>query len=296
MADHIDKNWILILGHPVEKRSIWLFLIASVLCVLAAVGIYYAYAVSLASDSFEPQEITVADRTPLDDSVESGNPLRDLIARHIAATRHDQFSYFLIRGDYQQEGFVEGSFMIMGRHPGVYKQMVEIGNLKLESSYTDGAIWTSDQKALPSIGGTQVAKENRVFLFMELSIITFGWLDLNLPLGESYELLPDEEWNGRTVSVIKNRSFEVPILYYIDKETAMEVRRFATVAAEDGAENLIELIFDVPATDLQFSFPSGYECRLNGKKVNSVKFSKYEFDKWLPKVLFERREIPAPVE
>ena len=88
----------------------------------------------------------------------------------------------------------------------------------------------------------------------------------------------------------------MPILHYIDTETALEVRRAATIATEDGGEHLVELIFDAPAAELPFAFPSGYECRLDGKLVNSVKFTKYEFDKWLPDILFERKESPAPSE
>ena len=105
--------------------------------------------------------------------------------------------------------------------------------------------------------------------------------------------MPDAEWQGRPVSVIRNISDQDPILHYLDAETALEVRRAATIATEDGGEHLFELIFAAPAAELPFAFPSGYECRLDGNKVNSVTFSKYEFDKWLPDVLFEPKQDPA---
>ena len=125
---------------------------------------------------------------------------------------------------------------------------------------------------------------------MERSCFTYH---LNQPLEERYDLLPDELWQQRPVAVIRNRSNQAPILHYIDLETALEVRRSATVSAADGSEHLLELIFAAPAAELPFAFPSGYECRLDGNKVNSVTFSKYEFDKWLPDVLFEPKQDPT---
>ena len=141
-----------------------------------------------------------------------------------------------------------------------------------------------------------MARGNRLFLLLQLSIPALGWLDLSLPLEASYELLPDTEWNGRAVSAIRNRSYQTPILHYIDTETALELRRTGTVTTEDGGEHLVELIFSAPAAGLPVAFPSGYECRLDGNKVNSVKFTKYDFDKWLPDILFKPKESPAPVE
>lgn len=295
MADNVGNDWVLILGHPVEKRSVWLFSIACALCVLAAVGLYYAFTVYRAAGEVEPLELVAAEDLPLE-SAGLIDPLKALLARHIAAVGYDQLSCFLIRGDYQQEGLVDVSIRLMGRHPGLYKQVLEFGGRKVESGYADGAIWGNAQQTLPTEGDSQMARENRLFLLLQLSIPALGWLDLSLPLEASYELLPDEEWNGQTVSVIRNRSEQVPILHYIDTETALEMRRAATISTEDGGEHLVELIFDAPAAGLPFTFPSGYECRLDGKLVNSVKFTKYDFDQWLPDVIFKRKVSPEPIE
>jgi hypothetical protein len=296
MADNVGNDWVLILGYPVERRSVWLFSIAYALCVLAGVGLYYAFTVYRVADEVEPLELVAVEPVPLAESAEVIGSLKALINRHIAAVGYDELSGFLIRGEYRQEGVVGVPLMLMGRPSGLYKQVLEFGGRKIESGYADGAIWGNAQQTLPTEGDTQMARENRLFLLLQLSIPALGWLDLSLPLEASYELLPDEEWQGRTVSVIRNRSYQVPILHYIDTETALEVRRAATIATEDGGEHLVELIFDAPATELPFAFPSGYECRLNGKKVNSVTFTKYEFDKWLPDVLFERKESSASIE
>ena len=124
------------------------------------------------------------------------------------------------------------------------------------------------------------------------NLCDLGWLDPELPqlLDLRYDLLPDEEWNGRAVSVIRDRRAEVPVLHYLDVETALEVRRTATIVDDVDGEHLVEVIFAEPAADLAVAFPSGYECRLDGRTVHSVKFIQYEFDKWMPEVLFERKD------
>jgi hypothetical protein len=291
MADNIGNDWVLILGHPVEKRSVFMFLIFCALTVSAAVGLCYYFVIYGAADELVPLKVVeVEDQS--DASAEFPDPLKALIARHITAVGYDEVSGFLIRGNYQQEGLADVPLRLMGRHPGLYRQVLFFGGRKVESGYAEGAIWGNSQQTLPTEGVTQMARENRLFLFLQLSIPALAWLDLSLPLEGRYELLPDAEWQGRLVSVIRNHSYEEPILHYLDTETALEVRRAATVDTDDGGEHLVELIFAAPAVELPFAFPSGYECRLDGKKVNSVKFTKYEFDKWLPDILFERKGSP----
>lgn len=287
MARNVRGDWVVILGHPVQKRSILMFVISCVLIVLAAVGLCFHFVVYGAVDGVAPLEVLDAERLP-DTSAEFSDPLKALIARHLTAVGYDEVSGFLIRGNYQQEGFDEVPFTLMGRHPGLYKQVLFFGGRKIKSGYAEGSIWGNAQQTLPTEGDTQVARENRLFLFLQLSIPALAWLDLSLPLEGRYELLTDVEWLGRPVLVIRNISYEEPILHYLDAETALEVRRTATVATNDGGERLVELIFDAPAPELPFAFPSGYECRLDRNKVNTVKFTKYEFDKWLPDILFER--------
>ena len=293
MADNVGSDWVVILGHPVEKRAVIMCVISCALIVLAAVGICYYFVLYGAGDAVAPLEVVEVEDLP-DASAEFSDPLKALIARHLTAVGYDEVSGFLIRGNYQQEGLAEVPFTLMGRHPGLYKQVLFFGGRKIESGYAEGVIWGNAQQTLPTEGESQLARENRLFLFLQLSIPALAWLDLSLPLEGRYELLPDTEWQGRPVSVIRNLSYEEPILHYLDVETALELRRAVTVATDDGDERLVELIFDAPA--LPFAFPSGYECRLDGKKVNSVIFTKYEFDKWLPDILFERIERPALAE
>ena len=283
----------MILGHPVEKRSVWLFLIVSALGVCGAAGLYYVFNEYAVPD--EVEALRIVEAAPLAEPV-ALSPLQALIDRHLTAADYNKMSWFLIRGNYQQEGLADVPLTLMGRHPGLYKQVLEFGGRKIESGYAEGAIWSNAQQTLPTEGDTQMARENRLFLFLQLSIPALAWLDVSLPLEGRYELLPDVDWRGRSVSVIRNRSYQEPILHYLDAETALELRRAATIATEDGGEHLVELIFAAPAVELPFAFPSGYECRLDGKKVNSVTFTKYEFDKWLPDILFERKESPAPSE
>ena len=76
------------------------------------------------------------------------------------------------------------------------------------SGYAEGAIWGNAQQTLRTEGDSQMARENRLFLFLQLSIPALAWLDLSLPLEGRYELLPDVEWRGRPVSVIRNRSYQ----------------------------------------------------------------------------------------
>jgi hypothetical protein len=293
MAYNVGNDWVLILGHPVEKHSILRFLILSALCLLVVVGMaYYVFTVYGSVDEVEPLKVAAAEDLP-DTSVEFSDPLKALIARYRNASGYGNISGFLIRGNYQQEGLANLPLLLMGRHPGLYKQVLSLGEIKVESGYADGAIWGNAQQTLPTEGDTLIAKENRLFLLLQLSIPALAWLDLSLPLEGRYELLPDTEWQGRPVSVIRNVSYEEPILHYLDANTALELRRVATVATDDGGERLVELIFGAPEAELPFAFPSGYECLLDGNKVNSVKFTKYEFDKWLPDILFERKESPA---
>lgn len=105
-----------------------------------------------------------------------------------------------------------------------------------------------------------------------------------------FDLLPDQEWRGRSVSVLSSRAFDVPILHYLDQETWLEVRRTANVPSKDGVERLFEMIFDPPQEGLRFPLPSGYTCFVDGVQFTSAKFIEYEFDEWLPSVLFKRPE------
>lgn len=292
MADDCENDWILILGNPIEKRSVLIFVICCALTVLAAVGICYCFMVYGAADEVVPLEVVEAESLP-DASADSSDALKALIARHHTAVGFNELSGFLIRGNYQQEGLADVPLMLICRRPEYYKQVLFLGSRKIDSGYADGAIWGNAQQTLPTEGDSQMARANRLFLLLQLSIPALAWLDLSLPLAARYELLPDAEWQGRPVSVIRNISDQDPILHYLDAETALEVRRAATIATEDGGEHLFELIFAAPAAELPFAFPSGYECRLDGNKVNSVTFSKYEFDKWLPDVLFEPKQDPA---
>jgi len=290
----------MILGHPVEKRTVKLISVVSLVCVCGAAGLYYI------SDQYANEdEIPIGHTTAVDidlaaegmsqaEPVKVFSPLRQLLIKHIAAVGYADLPAFLIRGEYHQQGLAELPFMLMGRAPGLYRQSLELGVREIDSGYAEGVIWGNAQQTLPIEGESQLARENRLFLFLQLSIPALAWLDLSLPLEGRYELLPDTEWQGRPVSVIRNLTYQEPILHYLDVETALELRRAATVATDDGGERLVELIFDAPA--LPFAFPSGYECRLDGKKVNSVIFTKYEFDKWLPDILFERIERPALAE
>ena len=282
----------MILGQPVEKRTIRLFWIASLVCLCgAAAGLYYIF--DMDADEVEALELLATEELSLVEPVTAIGPLNKLLIRHITAVGYDELPAFLIRGEYHQQGLAELPFMLMGRAPGLYRQTLELGGRKIDSGYAQGAIWSNAQQILPTEGESQIAQENRLFLLLQLSIPALAWLDLNQPLEERYDLLPDELWQQRPVAVIRNRSNQAPILHYIDLETALEVRRSATVSAADGSEHLLELIFAEPAAELPFAFPSGYECRLDGNKVNSVTFSKYEFDKWLPDVLFEPKQDPT---
>ncbi len=310
----------MILGQPVEKRTVRLFWIASLVCLCgAAAGLYYIF--DMDADEVEALELLATEELSLVEPVTAIGPLnkllirqitsvvydelsqaapvtaigplQKLLIRHITAVGYDELPAFLIRGEYHQQGLAELPFMLMGRAPGLYRQTLELGGRKIDSGYAQGAIWSNAQQILPTEGESQIAQENRLFLLLQLSIPALAWLDLNQPLEERYDLLPDELWQQRPVAVIRNRSNQAPILHYIDLKTALEVRRSATVSAADGSEHLLELIFAAPAAEQPFAFPSGYECRLDGNKVNSVTFSKYEFDKWLPDVLFEPKQDPT---
>jgi len=316
----------MILGHPVEKRTVKLISLVSLVCVCGAAGLYYisdqyadeAKALELLAANELSQsksvkaigrfgEIPSRHTTAVDidlaaeelsqtEPVKVFDPLRELLIKHIAAVGYADLPAFLIRGEYHQQGLAELPFMLMGRAPGLYRQSLELGVRKIDSGYAQGAIWSNAQQILPTVGDSRLARENRLFLLLQLSIPALAWLDLKQPLQEHFDLLPATVWQQRPVAVIRNRSHEAPILHYIDLDTALEVGRSATVSAADGSEHLLELIFAAPAAEQPIAFPSGYECRLDGNKVNSVTFSKYEFDKWLPDVLFEPKQDAAQLK
>jgi len=323
MADHVGSGWVMILGHPVEKRTVKLISLVSLVCVCGAAGLYYisdqyadeAKALELLAANELSQsksvkaigrfgEIPIRHTTAVDidlaaeelsqaEPVKVFDPLRELLIKHIAAVGYADLPAFLIRGEYHQQGLAELPFMLMVRAPGLYRQSLELGVRKIDSGYAQGAIWSNAQQILPTVGDSRLARENRLFLLLQLSIPALAWLDLKQPLQEHFDLLPATVWQQQPVAVIRNRSHEAPILHYIDLDTALEVGRSATVSAADGSEHLLELIFAAPNAEQPIAFPSGYECRLDGNKVNSVTFSKYEFDKWLPDVLFEPKQDPA---
>ena len=60
MAYDFENNWILILGNPIEKRSVLIFVICCALTVLAAVGLCYCFMVYGAADEVVPLEVVEA--------------------------------------------------------------------------------------------------------------------------------------------------------------------------------------------------------------------------------------------
>jgi hypothetical protein len=296
MPASVGSDWIIIIGHRVAKRSLWVFGFVFVLCVSVVMGLLYLVLRDASLQSAEMSQIDIwsvppgALAEPEDSAVvEFKNPIKALLARHIAATRYNEIACMSVSGEYQVSGMT-CRLRIMARAPSRYKMVLEYDGLKVEIGCVDHEQWVDPPEALAGEDGQTSSEENRVFIFMELPISFLGWQDLsNLELTD-FDLLPDQEWHGRSVSVLRSRAFDVPILHYLDQGTWLEVRRSANVTSKDGVEHLLEVVFDPPQEGLRFPLPSGYTCFVDGVQFTSAKFIEYEFDEWLPSVLFKRPE------
>jgi hypothetical protein len=303
MAAKLGHDWFLILGHPVAKRSIWVSVLVFVLCVFGAAGLYY-FALQSEQQVIEakelrvvaaslPKEILVEPKTTLvvlkEVQIEAfKDPLKALLARHLAVTGFDQMKRVSVSGEYRVGGSIF-DLSVMARAPESYKQVFKLQDIKAEIGCVGGELWLEQSRQVFDIEEGNLKKVNRVFMFMELAIPLIGWQDPYEIVKADYDLLPDQDWQGRPVSVIRSDVFEVPILHFIDLSTQLEVRRTATVLSENGVEHLLEVLFDAPQEGLRFPLPSGYTCRMDGELVSTAKFTQYEFDVWLPSILFEKR-------
>ncbi|MGJ8652370.1 MAG: hypothetical protein ACSHX8_03770 [Opitutaceae bacterium] len=307
-----------ILGYKVRKRTVWIFFGGALLLLCAGVAIYLSLAYYVRSNPVDrsvfyelpvdPDAAKPKSKTPIrEDSVveddepveelplqvlmpQSKNPLKTLLDRHISVTGAAGFKTLRAFGEYRL-GEVNFSIIAMSRAPNLYKQMMEAYGAEVEVGCENDRIWANETIPIYLKSDDETMKlADRMVFYLELSIMALGWLDTDDWIEGRYQFMGDEEWDGRQVYVIKFKGAEVPVFHYLDAETARELRRTATVVGVDGAEYNLEVVYLPPSEKSGFLLPDGYVCRQNGEIINEAIFTKFEFDKWLPSLLFEDPE------
>ena len=81
MANNVGPGWVVILGHSFERRALVRLSIVSVLCLLAALGLYHLSSQYLEPVDVDPLASVTAKDEPLDELVQFKHPLQALIAR-----------------------------------------------------------------------------------------------------------------------------------------------------------------------------------------------------------------------
>lgn len=303
-----------ILGYQVWTRSLWIFFGGGLLLVCAGVALYFFAAHYVRSNPVDrsifyelpvdpeaaaeqstasvQEDPVLGDDEPVEEQPlsvvmpQSKNPLETLLERHISVTGAAEYSTLRVYGDYRL-GEVTFSIVTMARAPNLYKQMMKAHGVEVEVGCENDRIWSNETFPIYLNEDNAMKLTDRMVFYLELSVMSLAWLDTDEWIEGRYEFVGDGEWNGRRVYVIKFKGAEVPVFHYLDAETARELCRSAIVTTDSGTEYKIEVAYTPPSEKSGFLLPDGYVCRQNGEVINEVNFTKFEFDKWLPSLLFE---------
>ena len=316
MAESRNSQYFFILGEPILKWKVYVF-IASVLIFFGAGAgfIYYTmlknrsapvpYTTRSVSDSAEQKAAaTPAQAASVRSELtartfsggrpqykESRTPLERLLEQHLAATGLDKVNSYIVEGFVGAEA--DYAIVLMGRAPNLYKFKTKYqasGGI-VEFGHQPQGAWLRENRS-------ELNREAALY-FATLSVIEgsfnhLAWSYLSVEAAEFgldsvLELQASETWQGKECAVVYSHGIlPVGMYHYIDKQTYREVYRRAEISNAAGEMIKVGLHYDPPteATEL-VAFPAGYELHVDGKLMDDVTLTKFITDRVILSSLFD---------
>jgi hypothetical protein len=215
-------------------------------------------------------------------------PLRQLLEAHIQATGLDQIKAYIAEGTFGSVAD-DQKIILMARAPDFLRYRTEYSKrgLVVEFGHSAAGTWLKQSREVMNPSRAEFFKS---VALLEASLTHVAWAYLSSDALEDgvnsvLELLPSDEPG---CAIVRSRGLlPMPIDHYIDTETYQETYRRATMRNEDGVEVQVSLDFDPVEDSAPCRFPVGYQLYLDGRLVDTVKYTKLRMNQFMLSPLFE---------